>query len=96
MTTDYLENDIFVASGGIVGNYLDLNGDGYASFLVDASNAELILADNDGSGVNVLDELRELRRLVSPQRVLVKCRACGQWGAVMTPCRHCGSPIDPE
>ena len=28
--------------------------------------------------------------------VVVKCRACGQWGAVKTACCHCGSPIDPE
>ena len=27
---------------------------------------------------------------------LNKCEACGQWGAAYCPCRHCGTPIDPE
>lgn len=28
-------------------------------------------------------------------RVLEKCKHCGQYGAVMCACPHCGAPIDP-
>lgn len=30
----------------------------------------------------------------APQNVLVKCSACGQWGARFCECRYCGYPID--
>jgi len=33
---------------------------------------------------------------VLPANPLVKCLHCGHWGAVYTPCRHCGAPVDPE
>jgi hypothetical protein len=29
------------------------------------------------------------------ERPLIKCRHCGQWGAVYCACAHCGAPIDP-
>lgn len=29
-----------------------------------------------------------------PENVLVKCGACGQWGARFCECRYCGHPID--
>ena len=29
------------------------------------------------------------------EKPLVKCRHCGQWGAVYCACRYCGAPIDP-
>lgn len=41
-------------------------------------------------------ELENLRRLLVPQRVLVKCKHCGQWAAAMTACVHCGAAVDPE
>lgn len=28
------------------------------------------------------------------REVVVKCSWCGSWGAAMTQCKHCGSPID--
>ena len=28
--------------------------------------------------------------------VIVKCGHCGQWGAVKTSCKYCGSPVDPQ
>ena len=30
------------------------------------------------------------------EKPLIKCKHCGQWGAVSCACAHCGAPIDPE
>ena len=45
----------------------------------------------DGSDlVSVVDELR---RLVNPGPVVVKCKWCGQWGARRCACKHCGQAM---
>lgn len=30
------------------------------------------------------------------KKVIVKCKHCGQWVAVMTSCKYCGAPVDLE
>lgn len=30
----------------------------------------------------------------TPENVVVKCVACGQWGARFCECRYCGHPIE--
>ena len=32
---------------------------------------------------------------IFPNKPIVKCAHCGQWGAVMCACPQCGAPIDP-
>jgi hypothetical protein len=39
---------------------------------------------------------KEIKEAVDPGDVIVKCRHCGQYGAVKCPCPMCGAPIDPE
>ncbi len=31
-----------------------------------------------------------------PGKVILKCKHCGQWGVVKTPCVHCGAPINEQ
>lgn len=45
--------------------------------------------------IDVESTLRKLLKQQTEQDVIVKCKACGQWAAVKTPCVHCGSPVDP-
>ena len=43
------------------------------------------------------DRMREVaEEVMGYTDAIVKCPGCGQWGAVKTPCRHCGAPIDPH
>lgn len=42
---------------------------------------------------SIVDVVR--RELGYVEKPLVKCRHCGQWGAVYCACAHCGAPIDP-
>jgi hypothetical protein len=41
------------------------------------------------------ETISKLRVALEYGDVIVKCGACGQWGAVKTACKHCGHPIDP-
>lgn len=40
--------------------------------------------------------ITRLKNLLGYGDVIQKCSFCGQWGAVKTSCKHCGSPIDPQ
>lgn len=63
----------------------------------DTESGELLV--NNGGSVQRLDIARLVEKIKgevgAPERVLEKCGYCGQWGAVMTACQYCGSPIDP-
>jgi hypothetical protein len=39
------------------------------------------------------DKLANLEALFF-RKVVSKCPACGQWGAALCECKHCGHPID--
>lgn len=50
-----------------------------------------------GGEMLTADKLNKLVRAVNenfPAIAVVKCAACGQWGARFCECKHCGSPID--
>ena len=38
-------------------------------------------------------KMKELESLFF-RKVVVKCPACGQWGAALCECKYCGHPID--
>lgn len=40
--------------------------------------------------------IAQIKKELGIDRVLEKCTHCGQWGAVMCACPHCGAPIDPR
>lgn len=61
---------------------------------VEASTLKAVEIDLATKGLKKL--AAQLAEHMQPQKVIVKCGHCGQWGAAMTACRHCGSPIDPE
>lgn len=61
-------------------------------------NADYIMA---GTGTNThrlsIDSIvQAVKKSAGYDRVLEKCPACGQWGAVMCECPKCGHPIDPK
>jgi hypothetical protein len=43
---------------------------------------------------NEWDALDKLAELVPPEKLLVKCAWCGQFGIIKHPCPKCGGPID--
>jgi hypothetical protein len=46
------------------------------------------------TGVDELKaKVKELENLFF-RKVVSRCPACGQWGAAMCECKHCGHPID--
>jgi hypothetical protein len=56
-----------------------------------AANTNINAVD---TGVDELKaKVKELESLFF-RKVVSKCPACGQWGAAMCECKHCGHPID--
>jgi hypothetical protein len=37
---------------------------------------------------------KDLTEFVSPNKVVIKCHHCGQWGARKCACKSCGAPIE--
>ena len=57
----------------------------------------MFLVDNPTAGRASRVTLSNLIKSIGyPEKVLEKCPACGQWGAVMCECPKCGHPIDPK
>ena len=67
------------------------NGDFYsvADDVISVSYANQVRPSMD-------DIIAKVKKSLGFERVLEKCPACGQWGAVMCACPHCGHPIDPK
>lgn len=40
------------------------------------------------------ETITALKKALGYGDVIVKCPACGQWGATKTACKHCGYPIE--
>jgi hypothetical protein len=68
------------------------------SKLENITDASFLASNNESSGkVTFVDLISNLKKELGYQvRVLEKCSHCGQWGAVMCACPHCGAPIDPK
>lgn len=55
---------------------------------------------DDNNTKSTIPELEVLQKKIAQldalffRKVVVKCEHCGQWGAAMSACKHCGAPID--
>ncbi len=59
----------------------------------EAMSINLDLVAEPGYDARVLYGYGEWNELF-PDKVVVKCQFCGQWGARKTSCRHCGGSIE--
>lgn len=63
---------------------------------IGSSTLSFLGSTGDGSVRVEMDSIiAEVKKSLGFSDAIVKCMACGQWGAVKTACRHCGAPIDP-
>jgi hypothetical protein len=53
-----------------------------------------IIYQNDDSESKALKEKVNQLEALFFRKVVSKCPACGQWGAALCECKHCGHPID--
>lgn len=59
---------------------------------VPAPDDVLIIMD-EPSGTPETKKITVGQLLGYAEKVILKCEACGQWGAYQTPCKYCGYPI---
>lgn len=62
-----------------------------------SQNGEISVAASENKSVRVtINGIADMvkRSLGYLEKPLVKCKHCGQWGAVYCACRYCGAPID--
>lgn len=65
---------------------------GYSAGYATIGNPSISL--DNGTDVDELKEKLARLEALFFQKVVVKCPACGQWGAAMCECKYCGHPID--
>ena len=74
------------------------------SFSTSTSNIGNVLVSDPTAGSAIIgsayDDTKELRDKIDKienlffQKVVVKCKWCGQYGAALCECKHCGQAID--
>lgn len=67
----------------------------YATATTHSTQSSVYYPNIENSWQSIEDMVITAVKHINPPEVIVKCVACGQWGAIKTPCRHCGNPIDP-
>lgn len=70
-----------------INNYIDGSYDMWGNVRVQPTY------DNSAEVYSLKAKLANLEDLFF-RKVVSKCPACGQWGAALCECKHCGHPVD--
>ena len=68
------------AGGDILGLQTTITLEGYG-------NDDMLFSSRD-----LWDNI-ELTQLIAPEKVVIRCAHCGQWGARRCACKTCGAPM---